>query len=281
MQQLFYGNPVPLNSQRHRDLSLKTSKNFRFARHVNSCPVMAAEFSAVSAEYPIVFAGSDEAVLPAVVLGTRDGENLYVDNDGRWRGHYVPAFVRRYPFVFSSNPDGKTLVLNIDEEYEEFNRTGHGERLFDADGNQTQYLQTILRFLQEYQAQFQRTQAFCQQLLSLDLLQPMQAQFTLNSGEKRTLGGFRVVDREKLKALPSEELAGMCRRDELEVLYLHLASQRHFRGMLEHMSSPSESEGALAEPVTSAESEDMDGGETEAVDALGTGKDDSEKLASS
>lgn len=278
MQQLFYGNPVPLSSRRHRDISLKTVKNFRFSRNVNSCPVMAAEFSAVSAEYPIVFAGSDEAVLPAVVLGVRDDENLHVDDAGGWRGHYVPAFIRRYPFVFSTNPDGKTLVLNIDEDFEEFNRTGHGERLFDADGEQTQYLKTILRFLQEYQAQFQRTQAFCKRLLELDLLQPMQAQFTLNSGEQRTLGGFRVVDREKLKALAPEELAGMCRRDELEVLYLHLASQRHFRGMLEHMAPPPEA--AEPEAGLGTEAQGIDDAEARPVKKVGAGEGDTETLAS-
>lgn len=276
MQQLFYGNPVPLSSQRHRDLSLKTGKNFRFARNINSCPIMAAEFSATSAEHPIVFAGSDKSVLPVVVLGVGDDENLYVDDDGHWSGNYVPAFVRRYPFVFSSSPDGKTLVLNIDEDYEEFNRTGHGERLFDADGVQTQYLQTILRFLQEYQAQFQRTQAFCRRLLELDLLQPMQAQFTLNSGEQRTLGGFQVVDREKLKALPPEELAGMCRRDELEILYLHLASQRHFQGMLEHMAPPSED----TEAVTGKGAYGADGVKAEPVDNISPGEGDTETMAS-
>lgn len=52
-------------------------------------------------EYTIDFAGEDMVIMPAVVLGLRAGENLYVTEDHAWSGKYVPAFARRYPFVFS------------------------------------------------------------------------------------------------------------------------------------------------------------------------------------
>lgn len=232
VQQLFYRTAVPVTSQRHRDWSVKMGDDFGFARNVNSAPITAVEFAEAAGEYPIVFAGDDKAVFPAVVLGARDGENLCIDAQGKWTGRYIPAFVRRYPFVFSVDPAGKTFTLHIDETFEGVNTEGRGERLFDADGEQTQYLKGILRFLQDYQARFARTQTFCDRLVELDLLQPMQAQFALATGERRTLGGFRVVDREKLKALPEDVLADMCKKDELECVYLHLASLRHFQDML-------------------------------------------------
>ncbi|MFU8776145.1 MAG: SapC family protein [Roseovarius sp.] len=238
MQQLFYSDVVPLNSERHRDWSVRTVPDFRFARNINAAPLTAVEFDQAGAEYPIVFAGGDEAVLPVAVLGVQDGENLNVGPEGAWLGRYVPAFVRRYPFVFSSDAEGKTLTLCVDEAFEGANQTGVGERLFDSEGAQTQYTRNVLRFLQDYQAHFQRTQAFCKRLTDLDLLQPMQAQFNLSSGEKKTLGGFRVVDRAKLKALSDADVMGLFQRDELECLYLHLASLRHFNDLLERLAKP-------------------------------------------
>lgn len=235
VQQLFYKTAVPVSAGRHRDLSVRSGKAFGFASGTNSAPITAVEFGPVAGEYPIVFAGTDTEVLPAVILGTRDGENLYVGADGTWTGSYVPAFVRRYPFIFSLDNKGERLTLLIDEEFEGANREGRGERLFDADGEQTQYLKGVLSFLQEYQSQFARTQAFCRRIVEFGLLTPMQAQFNLAAGERRTLGGIRVVDREKLKALSDADLADLCRKDELECIYLHLSSLRHFRNMLERV----------------------------------------------
>jgi hypothetical protein len=232
-QQLFYRSVVPVSFQRHKGWAVKTGDTYAFAAEVNSVPVTAIEFAEAAAEYPVVFAGTEDSVFPAVILGARENENLQVAPDGRWLGKFIPAFVRRYPFVFSQDEAGRTFTLHIDETFAGCNQAGRGEHLFDADGNQTQYLRTVLGFLQDYQARFRRTRAYCDRLLELKLLQPMQAQFTLSGGEQRSLSGFMVVDRQKLKALPPETLADLMARDELECTFLHLASLRHFQDMLE------------------------------------------------
>ncbi len=232
-QQLFYRTAVPVSFQRHQGWSVKTGESYSFAAEVNSVPVTAVEFAEAAAEYPVVFAGNEDSVFPAVILGARENENLHVGTDGRWVGKYVPAFVRRYPFVFSQDAEGKTFTLHIDETFDGCNQTGRGEHLFDSDGAQTQYLRTVLGFLQDYQTRFRRTRAYCDRLLELKLLQPMQAQFTLGGGEQRQLSGFMVVDRAKLKALAPEVLADLLAKDELECTFLHLASLRHFQAMLD------------------------------------------------
>lgn len=264
VQQLFYRTAVPVNVQRHKNWSVKMGDDFGFAREVNSAPITAVEFAQAAAEYPVVFAGDDKRVFPAVVLGARLNENLFVDEAGKWTGKYIPAFVRRYPFVFSVDASGKTFTLHIDETFEGVNTEGRGERLFDADGTQTQYLKGVLRFLQDFQARFARTQAFCDRLIELKLLQPMQAQFALASGERRTLAGFQAIDREKLKALPENVLAEMCRTDELECVYLHLASLRHFQDMLERFPAPA-ADADAAETPAAAEGTDPEGEALETV----------------
>lgn len=56
---------------------------------------MAVEFPAAAAEYAVVFAGNEEAVMPAVILGMREQENLYLGPLGGWQAKYIPAFLRR------------------------------------------------------------------------------------------------------------------------------------------------------------------------------------------
>lgn len=227
-QLLIYRNVQPITRDKHGELYLKAGKDFIFAKEVNSVPLMAAEFPAAASDLPIVFTDTDDGVLPVAVLGIERDVNLMVDDDNRWQGEYVPAFFRRYPFVFSSSEDGKTFTLCIDEDYEGINSDGRGERLFDADGEQTQYLSRVLSFLQDYQAHFQRTRTFCRRLVELDLLESVEAQVRLPEGGRRTLTGFKSINRQKLKELSTDQLQALMGNDELELMHIHLQSMRNF-----------------------------------------------------
>lgn len=236
-QLLIYERAVPVSRQAHGDLSVKTGGNFSFSRHVNSVPLMAAEFSNAAAEHAVVFAGQGDDIVPVVLLGVRDNENLFVKEDGSWAGRYVPAFLRRYPFVFSSADDGANFTLCVDEDFEGCNRKGRGERLFDGDGEQTQYLESVLGFLQAYQVQFQRTRALTKRLNDLNLFEQMQARFTLRNRQVLTLSGFLAVNRDRLKALSGDQLAELQAFDDLELIYLHLQSMRHLSETAERMGA--------------------------------------------
>jgi hypothetical protein len=223
-QLMIYERAVPISSERHREWSVQTGKDYSFAKEVNSVPLLAAEFIAAAGEYAIVFAGDGDTVFPSVILGIRDGENAFVGDDDSWQGRYAPAFLRRYPFVFSNSEDGETFSLCIDEEFEGFNQDGKGERLFDSEGARTQYLESMLNFTREYQIQFNRTMQFANHLKELDLLEPAQAQFKMATGEQASLAGFYTISREKLKALSGDKLSELAATDELELCYVHLQS---------------------------------------------------------
>jgi hypothetical protein len=243
-QLMIYERAVPVSSERHRDWSVVLGKSYGFAKAVNSVPLLAAEFLAAAPNFTIVFAGDAETVVPTVILGMRDQENGYVDAKGQWTAPYIPAFLRRYPFVFSRSEDGKTFTLCLDEEYEDFNKDGRGERLFDSEGNRTQFLESMLNFSREYQALFERTQLFCRRLKEHDLLEAAQAQFTLPGGQSTSLAGFFTISRDKLKALPPEVLAEMARTDELELCYAHLHSLANLTPMAQKIAAASGSTGA-------------------------------------
>lgn len=250
-QLLIYERAVPVSNARHGRWSVEVGADYAFSRNVNSVPLMAAEFPSAATEYAIVFSGTAEAFVPAVILGMRTDENLYVAREsGGWKAKYVPAFVRRYPFVFSTSPDGKTFTLCIDEAFPGFNQEGRGARLFDDAGKPSEYVSRVLKFLEQYQVEFRRTQAFCARLKELALLEPMRAQASLQSGQKLSLTGFMAVSRDKLKALPAEKLAELAKTNELELIYLHLQSMRNFSAMGERLAGqPAEDAGAKSTPA--------------------------------
>ncbi|WP_067521341.1 SapC family protein [Endozoicomonas ascidiicola] len=235
VQLLIYGQVEAVNKKRHAGWSIKAENNYDFARKVNSVPLMAVEFPKAAEDYAIVFAGNGDDIVPVVVMGVREGENAYVDEQGQWKVGYVPAFIRRYPFVFATSDEGKTLTLCLDEAYAGCNQEGRGERLFDAEGEQTQYLDKVLSFLKDYQAQHQRTQQFCRKLNELGVLEDMGAKFTLPGQEERTLTGFKVVNREKLKGIAAEELSALMANDGLELIYRHLHSMSNLNKVIERL----------------------------------------------
>jgi SapC protein len=234
-QLLIYETAVPVSPARHADVSVEVGSTYAFSAGINAVPLTALEFVPAAAEYAIVFTRAGESVMPAVVLGVRGDENLYLSSDGQWKAKYIPAFVRRYPFVFSTSTDGKRLTLCIDEAYPGVNREGRGQKLFGENRKPSVYVERVLKFLEEYQAHFMRTQAFCKRIEELGLLEPMQAQVVTPKGEKLSLSGFSAVNRDKLRALDGDALASLAKTDELELLYLHLSSMRNFNDVKDRL----------------------------------------------
>jgi hypothetical protein len=227
-QLLIYETAVPLSVARHAQVSLEAKGDYGFSAGINAVPLMAVEIVRAATEYAIVFTAAGDDVVPAVVLGVKGDQNLYLTADAHWQAKYIPAFIRRYPFVFAASDDKKTLTLCIDETHPGVNREGRGQRLFADDGKPSTYTQNVLKFLQEYQVHFERTKIFGKHLKDLGLLEPMQATVTTPKGEQLKLGNFLAVSRAKLRELPAEELARLARTDELELVYLHLYSMRNF-----------------------------------------------------
>ena len=258
-QLLIYESAVPVSASRHGGLSVEVGADYSFSKGVNSVPLMAVEFPHAAAEYAIVFSGTAEAFIPAVILGMRGNENLYLSPEGGWQAKYIPAFVRRYPFVFSSSQDGKTFTLCIDEAFPGFNQEGRGQRLFREDKQPSSYVSNVLKFLEQYQIEFRRTQAFCNKIKDLGLLEPMRAQANLPSGERLALTGFMAVNRDKLKALPGDKLAELIKTDELELLFLHLQSMRNFSAMVQRLGGRQQPAQAETPPIAPEPEEEQKG----------------------
>jgi hypothetical protein len=227
-QLLIYETAVPVSPARHGKHSVEVGGTYAFSAGVNAVPLMAVEILRAATEYAVVFTAVGDDVMPAVVLGVKGDQNLYLGPDGHWNAKYIPAFIRRYPFVFAASADGKTLTLCVDEAYPGVNTKGSGARLFDDDSKPTPYVERVLTFLKEYQAHFVRTQAFGKRLKEYGLLEPMQAKVTTPAGTTLSLTGFLAVSRAKLRDLSGEQLSALAKTDELELLYLHLYSMRNF-----------------------------------------------------
>jgi hypothetical protein len=233
-EMMFYERVVPLSEQVHTGLKVRPAASFAYAAAVNSVPLLASEFFECAREYPIVFARGQTGPLPAVLLGLRDGENLFVDGAGKWAARYVPAFVRRYPFVPANGPGGDLLVC-IDEASPCFSTTD-GEALF-ADGKPTAQLDHAIKFLREFHQAAAATEVLGRRLDELGLLRSADSLAKLNDGTEYRLNGLNVVDEAKLRALSKKAIQELFANGSLGVIYAHLISLGNLSGLLDRMSA--------------------------------------------
>jgi hypothetical protein len=230
---LFYKQPQALVAGVHGGLRLTGQADFRFAAGTNAAPITATEFVEAMRFYPIVFVG--EATHPSAVLGL-DSRNLFVDADGGWaEGRYVPAYARRYPFVFIESADKSQYALGVDMASDRLTTdadAASAQPLF-VDGQPAPVTQDALRFCAALQADHATTRLFCQALADQELLVDQQAQGALPSGERFNVQGFRIIDAAKLQALPDEVVLDWRRKGWLTLIDLHLASLNRWRDLLD------------------------------------------------
>lgn len=227
---LFYKKPEVLRADKHKNISLAPEVRYDFARSANSLPLNAAEMPFAVRHYPIVFTDNDSP-FPVAVVGLRQGSNLFIEKDGSWaKGVYAPAYVRRYPFVFMRNATSKTLTLCIERFSPRIME--NRDNPFFIDGKRTDVTQSALKFCQAYEAEHQKTGAVSALLVKHDLFTSNRGTFTLESGEKVSLTGFKLIDEKKVNALSNEAFEELRAGGAIPVIYCHLISMHSWQNLV-------------------------------------------------
>lgn len=234
----FYNKVVALNSDVHRDLRFAAQEiGFSFAADTTAVLIAGVEFAEASREYPIVFIrGQDKQMRPVALLGVRNGENLYVDEQGKWDAGYIPAFVRRYPFVMAEGGASGELMVCIDESCPALH-AGHGEPLINAEGKLAPLMNEVVQFLQNFQREFARTELIVRQLDELGLFIEQGARFDTSSGESFQLNDFYLIDEAKFLQIADDKLPRLFRSGAFGLAYLHLASLGNMRKLLDRVTA--------------------------------------------
>jgi hypothetical protein len=221
---LFYKNPQPLSSDKHKDLGLKKNFGLGFTRTVNAVPINMIEMAQICHFYPIAFS-PDASAMPVAILGLRDNENLFLRENGTWESDiYIPSYIRRYPFIFSESPGKKdqlTLCVDMNDEVTEKNS---GQNFFEKDGKPSALSNNAIEFCKSYQAAAKQTAEFGAMLDKSGLLVNREAQIVATGKRKINFSGFRIVDEKKLGEMKDKDFLEWRRKGWLPFLYAHLFS---------------------------------------------------------
>lgn len=168
------------------------------------------EFPMASAYYPIVFADGPLPV-PAAVVGLKNDSNLFVGADGAWvTGAYLPAYVRRYPFILMDDPENKQFVLCIDDKADVLKEEGEFA-LFEGE-QPSAFTKSAMDFCAALRQQGDATDEFVKALKEHELLVPNNAEIEARDGNRFQLSGFLIIDPKKFDELSDSVISAMAQK---------------------------------------------------------------------
>lgn len=223
---LFYQDLTPLNSRDHGSWRTRSVDKASWLVGQHAVPVTVEEFPQAQRFYPIIFSmGSDP--VPLALMGLNEGINTFVDDEGTiLDGAYIPAYVRRYPFLLAKlAPNTDELSLCFDPGSDIIGDFKEGEALFEGDAPSPR-TQEMLEFCQRFEQAGQRTSAFVKELKDQGLLMDGEVAIRQPGNEDKPFiyRGFQMVDEKKLRKVRGETLRKWNENGVLALVYAHLFS---------------------------------------------------------
>lgn len=224
---IFYQDLVPVQSNLHAKYQTRAAQSALYFAGQHAIPLTTDEFIHAQRSCPIVFSAGENPV-PLALMGLNEGVNVFIDDEGKARNpFYVPAYVRRYPFMLARlTPSAQELSLCFDPTSElvgEFKK-GEGNPLFEDD-KPTQNLNDILKFCEDFEMAAQRTAALMTELAALDLLMDGEVSIQPQGSEQPFIyRGFQMVSEEKLRDLHGDQLRKLNQNGILPLIFAHIFS---------------------------------------------------------
>ncbi|MEM9667387.1 MAG: SapC family protein [Pseudomonadota bacterium] len=225
---LFYRKPEPLSHAAHGHLGVQQIEHpFAFLRDAHAVPITVTEFGMAATSYPVIFVGEDYT--PIAVMGVRQGQNLYVTDDGRTEpDYYVPAFVRRYPFVFANDSANSQLLLCVDRDAPMVSEKP--EVPFFEGEQPSQFTQDAIEFCKEFERQRLATVQFTEVMKKHDLFEQKSISFQPRDqegqevGEAQKIADYWAISEERLNNLSQDAFLELRTAGAFGAIYAHLVS---------------------------------------------------------
>lgn len=232
-------NTVVLDKEAHHDLRVDNHPSDAYGDNVGMVGVVPREFPRLVAHYPIFFrrTPADDAYEAGAMLGFSSKENLFLA-DNRWDANYVPLNIQRQPFLVMARPGdtGGNLNVAVDLDsprlFKEGDSRGGGEALFLSNGEPTDYMQRVTAALNEMVQGARMGFDYSAALDKLGLIEKVRVDVEFADRSQVKLDGLYSISRDKLNALPGDQLVELRDAGYLEWAYIQLASLAHINGLI-------------------------------------------------
>jgi hypothetical protein len=216
---------IVINRDAHLHKGWKPVEHMSFALEWTVVPIVGAEVAKAMMAMPVGFLKTEGRYILHAITGLEPGRNLFITDEGKWLGSYIPAALRGFPFALGEAEDQRVLCfddasgLMVDAEQTE-------KKFFDADGEISDELAVVRDFLAHVDQNRVVTNAVCKLMDELGIIEPWP--ITLKMGEReRSIEGLYRINESALNASDDEAFLKLRHGGALPIAYMQMLSMTH------------------------------------------------------
>lgn len=200
-------NSVRLDNVAHAGLRIVRGHGAAYGDAVNQIALFLPEYEEAQRDYPILFLRQEDGTLQAVaILGLDRDENLFLEGDGRWSAGYVPAMVRRGPFLIGFAQGEPVIHVDLDHP-RVAQPDGPGDPVFLPQGGQAPALERALDALRAIHVGHDAAGPASALLDELGLVEPVSLDVQVSDRDSYSFNDYLAITHEKIASLDGAALA--------------------------------------------------------------------------
>lgn len=210
-----------LDSITHKLYKLKPVTDFSFAKKDNLCSVLLQELSHLLNQTPIVFAKNETGLYELCSLqGLEHNRNYFVSDSGSWKGGYIPARYRSYPFLMAQKKGSKKKILCFYPDSKLVVNTTSSEaiQLFDEDSKPSAHIQKVLQFFNSIDQNQKITSNAVKTIVEAELLEDWIIKVK-NESSEQLITGIKKINFTKFHSLTGKALSALKNSGALQAIY--------------------------------------------------------------
>ena len=229
---------IPIARETHAGLRWSRPANFDFAAGDHLTPLGLMETRKAVMCLPAGFIELRDKRLLIAVQGLRNGENLVVEESGKWLADYLPDGYQGFPFrMVRIDKDRYQICAQRESEFIRAAQDAPGgakvwRPFFDEEGNLEAFLEDLVKKMRRHATDLLAAERATAKLAELELLR----EWEITAGEADAavrVKGLLTIDRERLAGLDGEALAAMRDCGALYLAYAQLLSSQHMSALVE------------------------------------------------
>lgn len=218
---------VPVTQEAFGDKLWKKPTNYNFARKTASCILGIDEVPSAATAFPVAFVKSNGAYLPVAIFSPIPDHNIFVAQDGAWRGRFVPRHLTTHPFQVVKNEEGFVLFADIESDcIGDVASVPDGQPFFTPEGGVVEELSSLFPELEKQYLSQSLVLELCSLFDELKLLQGWDLKVNIGEEEKLVDGLF-CINEDKIASLDDNEFLRLRKNNGLLVTYAQRLSMQN------------------------------------------------------
>ena len=228
----------PLHKDTHKNTKIKRINNVEDLKQQHAIGVVVQEFALAGNQYPIAFVQDPEtkSYFPVAIMGLEQNKNLFVNEENKFEGRYMPARYTHKPLTLVPNPSDKThfaIAIDMDSPLVQ---EEEGDAMFNEDGSESEHLEARKKALMGYVENEHITKSFADVLVEHELLTSRNINVKVK-GKEYNLNGLYIVDEKKFNELSDDAFIAIRKRGFLGPIYAHLGSMHQVTSLIQRQAA--------------------------------------------